>query len=275
MANFLSRANSPCVAAVWWIPFYLLIVTSFKNVNTFENRPFALPSSLEFDNYKTAWQGATVTLGRGLINSLIITVGSVVIVLIVSSVSAYAIGRRSGKAGKALDMLFLLGIILPFQLGIAPMFVALRQLGLAGTYVGMILLYAALLMPLGVFLYVGFIQERAPRRYEEAAAVDGASRARIFVRVVFPLLLPVTGTVAVLAGMFVWNDFFTQLVMLGGSSKETLPVAIYSFVGEFTTQYSVVFASYWCQSFRCWGFSYSLSVHSSVASRAESGGKRR
>jgi len=97
-------------------------------------------------------------------------------------------------------------------------------------------------MPLAVFLYTGFIRA-LPRDYEEAAYMDGASRLRTFIRVVFPLLLPVTATVAVLASVIVWNDFFGQLIFLGGSSRETLPVIVYSFVGQYSSQWNLIFAA--------------------------------
>ena len=86
----------------------------------------------------------------------------------------------------------------------------------------MILFYTGLLMPLTVFLYTGFVRT-LPRDYEEAAQVDGATQWRTFTRVVLPLLLPVTGTVAVLDALFVWNDFFTQLIFLSGTHNETVP----------------------------------------------------
>lgn len=230
------------LAAIWWIPFYLLAVTSLKPGNGLQSAPFSLPGSPQTQNYSAAWHGVTVSLGHGLINSIIITAGTVILVLALGSLCAYTIAHRSGWAGNVMYVLFLLGIILPFQLGVVPAFVALHHLGLTGNYLGMILLYTGLLMPLAVFLYTGFVRA-LPKEYEEAAVVDGASRMRTFLRVVFPLMLPVTGTVAVLVGLLVWNDFFTQLVFLNGTGKETLPVVIYSFVGQFTSQFNVIFAA--------------------------------
>ena len=110
----------------------------------------------------------------------------------------------------------MLGIILPFQLAIIPLYVGMRHLGLVGSYLGMIVLNVGLLMPLTVFLYTGFIRA-LPRDYEEAARVDGAGILLTFRRVVFPLLWPVTATVAVLVGIIVWNEFFIALIFLSGS----------------------------------------------------------
>ena len=157
------------------------------------------------------------------------------------SLCAYTIARRRGRLSNLVYLAFVLGIILPFQLAIIPLFVAMRDVGLVGNYLGMIVLNIGLLMPLTVFLYTGFIRA-LPRDYEEAARVDGAGILRTYARVVFPLLWPVTATVAVLIGIIVWNEFFIALVFLFGSDAQTLPVALYAFVGEYVTRWNLVFA---------------------------------
>ena len=86
-------------------------------------------------------------------------------------------------------------------------------------------------MPFSVFLYTGFVRA-LPKEYEEAARVDGAASLRTFRSVVFPLLRPVTGTVAILTGLIIWNDFFLSLIFLNGTDKTPLPVAVYTFVGD-------------------------------------------
>jgi raffinose/stachyose/melibiose transport system permease protein len=106
----------------------------------------------------------------------------------------------------------------------------------------MIILYTGLLMPLTVFLYVGFIRVM-PKDYEESAQVDGASLSRTFFRIVLPLLRPITGTVAVLTSLFIWNDFFNPLIFLSGSNRATLPIAIYSFVNEYSSNWGLIFAA--------------------------------
>ena len=232
------------LAAIWWVPFYFLVVGAFKPQDeVYTTTASKLPSHLAWGNFSQAWQGSGgLTLGGALKNSLIITIGSVLVLVAVGSISAYAISRQPGRLGTGLYLLFALGIIIPFQLGIVPTYVALRHLHLNATYAGMILLHAGLLMPLSVFLYTGFVRS-LPRDYEEAAYVDGAGRLLTFTRVVFPLLLPITGTVAVLTGVIVWNDFFLQLIFLAGSRYQTVPVAIYAFVGEYATNWSLIFAT--------------------------------
>jgi raffinose/stachyose/melibiose transport system permease protein len=232
------------VAAFFCLPFYLLVSIALKpNSELLTTSPMAFPGNPSFGNVTTAWKGqAGGGLGDGMVNSLIITVCTVVLLILFGSLCAYALARRPSKLSNLLYFLFVLGIVLPFQLGIVPLYVLFRKIDLVGSYLGMIVLWVGIAMPLTVFLYTGFIRA-LPRDYEEAAQVDGASTLRTYVRVVFPLLRPVTGTVAILTGLFVWNDFFVSLIFLSGTNRTTLPVAIYGFVGEYFTQYNLVFAA--------------------------------
>jgi raffinose/stachyose/melibiose transport system permease protein len=218
------------VAAIFCLPFYVLVSISLEtDVQTYRD-PLALPRPVHFGNYSEAWRtGGDRGLVHSFQSSLIITLSSVTALIVLGSLCAYTIARRAGALGNTLYVLFVLGIILPFQLAIIPLFVAMRHVGLVGNYAGMIVLNIGLLMPLTVFLYTGFIRA-LPRDYEEAARVDGASILRTYARVVIPLLWPITATVALLAGIVVWNEFFVALVFLGtNSTKQTLPVAVYSF----------------------------------------------
>ena len=105
----------------------------------------------------------------------------------------------------------------------------------------MIILYTGTLMPLAVFLYASFFRG-LPRDYEEAAAIDGASPTRVFFRIVLPLMAPATGTVAILTGLIVWNDFFTALIFLGGSGNQTVTVSMYYYVGGLVSAWNKIFA---------------------------------
>jgi raffinose/stachyose/melibiose transport system permease protein len=231
------------VAVLWLLPFYFLLLISLKSGSGIYDSPFKPPSNPSLSAYGDAWKGTPqASFPQGLLSSVIITAGSLVALIAIGALSAYTINRLPGKLSVALFVLFVLGLILPVQLGLIPIFVAMRELGLIGTYIGMIILYTGLLMPLSVFLYSGFVRA-LPRDYEEAAQVDGAPPLRIFRKIVFPLLRPVTGTVAILCGMIIWNDFFTPLVFLSGTGKATLPVVVYSFVGQLAQQWNIIFAA--------------------------------
>jgi raffinose/stachyose/melibiose transport system permease protein len=228
------------IAAIWWVPFYFLVIVSLKPDLEALQSPLSFPKEIDVGNFSTAWHDAA--LGRSLVNSLVITGGSVLALIAIGSICAYTIARRPGRMGTALYLLFVLGIILPFQLGLVPTYAVLRHLHLVGSYLGIILLYTGIWMPFSVFLYTGFVRA-LPKEYEEASVVDGASTLRTFRRVVFPLLRPVTGTVAIFTGLIIWNDFFLSLIFLNGTKKTPLPVAVYTFVGAFASRWNLIFAA--------------------------------
>jgi raffinose/stachyose/melibiose transport system permease protein len=226
------------------LPFYLLVAISLKpSAELFTTSPLAFPSAPRWDNFAVAWNAqAGGGFGPALVSSMVITVGSVLILVFIGSMCAYVLARRPGRMSNALYILFVLGIIIPFQLSVIPLYTAFQPLGLIGSYAGMIILWVGIGSPLAVFLYTGFVRS-LPRDYEEAARIDGAGVWRTYWSVVLPLLRPVTGTVAILLGLFIWNDFFVSLIYLGGSDHQTLPVAVYSFVGEYVSQWNFVFAA--------------------------------
>ena len=230
-------------AAIFCVPVYLVLTVPFKTDRELLSSPLNLPEGFSFDAFAAAWaEAGSNGLGGAMLSSFVITLGSVACLIVVGALGAYAIARHPGRLGTGLYLLFLLGFIVPVQLAVIPLYVLFDRIGLIGSIGGMIMLYTGLLMPMSVFLYTGFLRT-LPREYEEAARVDGASQARIFFRIIFPLLLPVTGTVAIMTGMVVWNDFFIPLIFLSGSAYETLPVAVYSFAGEFSSQWNNIFAA--------------------------------
>ena len=151
-----------------------------------------------------------------ILNSVIITAGAIVGLVLLGSVAAYVITRRTRAWTNVTFYLVLIAIILPAQLGTVPLYIGARTVGLTGNAIGMILLWIGILLPLSVFLYASFFRGLTTE-YEEAAVIDGASPTQAFFRVVLPLMAPATGTVAILAGLIVWNDFFNSLIFLGGS----------------------------------------------------------
>ncbi|WP_141579066.1 carbohydrate ABC transporter permease [Actinomadura sp. WMMA1423] len=227
------------------MPVYFVAVTAFKTSGEAAGSPFAPPSSPTTANLSQAWEqagGGTVSFGQALFNSVLTTLVVVLLLIVTAAPAGYALARRTSRLSGALSGLFMLAMIMPIQLGVIPLYVFLVDAGLAGTRVGLILVYLGLQTPLAVFLYAGFVRG-LPTAYEEAARVDGASSLRILAQIVFPLVRPVTGVVAVLTGLFVWNDFFVALVVVGGTDRVTLPVAVYSLVGRFSADWPLIFAS--------------------------------
>ena len=232
-------------ALVLLAPFWILIVGAFKTGDQIlTTSSFAPPTSPTLSNFTTLLSPSGNQSGniwKGLLSSVVITAGSIIALVALGSAAAYVLARRTRAWTTRAYYLFLGAIVLPTQLGTLPLYIGARHLDLVGNPWGMILIYTGFLLPLSVFLYAGFYR-RLPLDYEDAASIDGASRFQVFRRVVFPLMGPATGTVAILAGLIVWNDFFTALIFLNGSSWQTLPVVMYNYVGSLVSQWNLIFA---------------------------------
>ncbi|SDY64972.1 carbohydrate ABC transporter permease [Herbiconiux ginsengi] len=226
------------VAILFVIPLYLLVNVALRTSND-PASVLALPTQITFDNFARAWVDGN--LGNALVNSGIVAVVSTVLIILFSAFAAYPLARSMRRLSKFAYYGFLAGLLLPFQLALIPLYLTMRDIGLLGTVWSLVLFYVGSQMPFSIFLYAGFLR-RVPIEYEEAASVDGAGPVGTFWRVVFPLLRPITGTVAILNLINIWNDFFTPLLYLSGSGQQTVPVALYSFFGQYSTEWNIVFA---------------------------------
>ncbi|HET6743766.1 MAG TPA: carbohydrate ABC transporter permease [Kribbella sp.] len=237
--TFILEVVMVAVAIAFLFPVYALVTLAFKDPEQIANKPLSLPSPPSVGSFGEAWRSAA--LGSALLHSTLITVSSVVALIVLGSLAAYFLARTATRLSYTLYILFLVGIILPFQLGMIPLYQLVNNLGLLGTYQGMILFYTGIQLPFTIFLYTGFIRS-LPADYTNAALIDGASHLQAFAHVIFPLLRPITGTVLILNAVHIWNDFFTPLLYLGGSGRETVPVRVFAFVNEYTSDYGLVAA---------------------------------
>lgn len=242
--SFLRGALMVLITAFFASPFYLIIVNSLKETTEVYSNPFGLPERAAADSFQTILSGAgqNADFLAGLGNSLAITAGSLIFLILFGSMAAYCLARHRGKISDTLYIFFLIGIIIPSQLGILPMYIALKNIGLAGNLFGCIILYTCKQMPFTVFLYTGFFRA-LPISYEEAAAVDGAGWFRTFWQIVLPQMNVITGTVILMNTLYIWNDTFDQLVFLSGSKASTLPVLIYNLTIAITARWNEIFAA--------------------------------
>lgn len=227
------------VAAAFAFPVYVLVNLAIRQPSDTSSpiRPTTAPT---LENFTRAWQDAG--LGGALLNSLLVTAVSVLIVLAASALAAYPLARSAARWSRGTFLLIMLGLILPFQLASLPLYQTVRDLGLLGSVWSLVLFYAGLQVPFTTFLYVGFLRA-LPRDFEEASSIDGATPLQTFRHVVLPMLKPVTVTALVLNAVAVWNDFFTPLLYLSGSDQQTMPVAIAGFVGQYVSDWNLIFAA--------------------------------
>jgi raffinose/stachyose/melibiose transport system permease protein len=226
------------VALLFAFPFFILVNLSLRPQYRLVD-PLAVHGTFTLVNYRAAWHEAG--LGGAILDSAIVTILSLLVIVTVSSLAAYPLARSTAHWSRGLFALFMLGLLLPFQLALLPLYTTMRDLHLLGTLWSLVLFYSGLQVPFSVFLYTAFLRAMS-HDYEEAALLDGCSPIQAFRRVVFPLLRPITGTVVILNAIFIWNDFLTPLLYLSGSSHQTIPVAIYTFVGQYTSNWQLVFA---------------------------------
>lgn len=227
------------VTVAYLFPLYIMVSMSLKTTTEIAASTVAPPQSFFTGNYTTAW--ASADIGRAMVNSVLITSVSITVAVLVGAMAAYAIVRGSRRTSGPKLMLFLLGLMIPGQLGMVPLYLLMRDAGLLQTHASLIIFYVGSLMPMTVFLYAGFLKTQSPT-YEEAAKIDGAGWWQTFFRVVLPLLRPVTGTVIIVNTINTWNDFLTPLLYLAGTENRTLPVAVFSFQGEFASEWGLIFA---------------------------------
>jgi len=222
------------------VPIAYAVIASFKDVPEFFANPFGLPENWRWQNYVRAWTEAKIAVT--LPNSIIVTALSVVASTTLSGLVAYGISRRTRPFAMALYILFVSGMLVPVQMIILPLFVFLKAVGLFGTVFTVVFPYTALGLPLGVLILTPLVAA-LPRDLSDAARVDGASELQIFWRVILPLMRPGLASVAILNGVWMWNEFFIPLILSVKSSTQTLPVGIMSFVGVYSTEWGLVFAS--------------------------------
>ncbi|MCT4598920.1 MAG: carbohydrate ABC transporter permease [Vallitalea sp.] len=224
---------------IYLVPLYVALVNAFKSYEDIVKSPLSLPRAFNLDNFRLAFERTNVL--QLYSNSIIITLGSLAILIITSAMLAYVIARRNKKIYKFLFLFILAGMMVPQQMVLIPSIKTLKVLGLLHSLPGMLLFYGGTYMSLGFFLYVQFIKT-IPISLEEAATIDGASQYRIFFKIIFPLLKPCTATVSIFLGMWIWNDFLPPMYILGSNNGRTITTGIYSAIGRFTTDWNIVFA---------------------------------
>ena len=221
------------------IPFWLVISTAGKN------QADALNPNLDPPSQWQLWEnfGQVFSEGRmltGFFGSLLVMVPAVFGVLILGSMAAWVLGRRGGKGMAVIYAVAISGIVLPPA--VVTIVLLLRQLGLAGTAVGMIGVYMGMYLSTVIFFVTGFVRT-IPPELEEAARVDGASPMKVFMKIILPLLVPVLATATILICLYIWNDVFYALFVVGGR-LDTLPLNLYQVAssGLYLQNWHLIFA---------------------------------
>jgi len=228
------------VLALFMVPFYMLVVNSFKPTAEFLKNPFALPQRFNLDNFITAID--RMNFGKSLFNTAAITVTAVVVNMIVSSMAGYLFARRKWKINKIIFMAFLASMVAPFQVYMIPLVrIYAGVLGFSNNLMMVAYIAVGLNIPFAVFLYSGFV-EGIPSELDEAALIDGCGFTRTFFHIIMPLLKPIIITVTVFVAMGVWNDFLMSSLFLTKVDTKTLAISIKTFLTNHSAEYAPMMA---------------------------------
>jgi len=225
------------VALIWIYPFIWMVSSSFKTNREFLSRGLELlPEQLRTENYVRAWEVANFS--QYFQNSVIVTVSTVVIVVVISALTGYALARVQFPGKRPLIVLYAATLFIPKGYTIIPVYQLIRELGLLNTLPGLILAEAGAAPVLFALLFMAHFSG-IPKELDEAAELDGATFGQTFVHVMLPLAKPMIATTVVLQFMWTWNSFFTPLVLtLNNPDLRTLTVGLYAFVGEYNTDWT-------------------------------------
>ena len=241
---------------VYVSPLILVLFNSSKTSGQIILNPISAPSdwSLLWKNIQSVFGNTVVNYGGAFKSSLIITFGSLVFIILFSSMAAWVIVRNKSKFSNFIYYCFIAMMVVPFQVVMYPLVswfkkmsdvvtIPLFGFSLLRSYPGAIFAYIGFGISMSVFMYCGFIKG-IPYEIEEAATIDGCSKVQVFNRIILPMLKPITVTVSILNGIWIWNDFLLPLLILGkGNTIQTIPLTVSNFVGSYVKQWDMILTS--------------------------------
>ncbi|WP_129724272.1 carbohydrate ABC transporter permease [Xylanivirga thermophila] len=224
---------------LYLVPFILVLINSFKPRSAIISNPLAVSSQWNFSNYVDAFKKMDYL--HGFLNSFIVTAGSVILIAILSSMTAYLFVRYKWKFNKYMFFVMVASMIIPFQAIMIPLVQIYGSINMLNSKWVLIYMYIGFGTALAVFIYHGFIKS-VPAELEEAAMIDGCNKYQTFFKIVFPLLKPITSTVIILDVLWIWNDFLLPSLVLTTQKQRTLPLSTYYFYGTYTVDYGLLMA---------------------------------
>ena len=236
---------------LFMMPFVIVLFNSMRTNQEIINQPVGLPSSIGqlWTNITDVWNNPTFNFMSALRDSVVITVLSLAIISIFSAMAAWVLVRNKTRWSTIIFMMYVAAMVIPFQVVMFPLLTWFRSVGnflhipMLRSYQGIIFAYLGFGEAMSIFIFHGFIKG-VPLELEEAADIDGCSRAGTFFRIVLPLLQPVFVTVLVLNGLWIWNDYLLPLLVLGASGNiQTIPLAVQAFNGAFVKQWNLIMVS--------------------------------
>jgi raffinose/stachyose/melibiose transport system permease protein len=222
-------------------PLLIVVIPTFQTVQESSRGILSIPSHFNLQNYVDAWSQSHFT--RALRNTLLIVGLTLVFNILLGSLAAFPIAIRPHRpVFKVSYYVFIVGLMLPFQAVMIPLYVLMgRTLKLTNTFPGVILVYLAITMPLTVFFFSQFIRT-VPREMEEASILDGCGYLRMFFKIFFPLLRPITAAIIIQNMIFLWNDLLVPLLLIDNDILKPIMPMVYVFFGTYYNKWNLAFS---------------------------------
>lgn len=237
-AKWLRTLLALAISAVFIIPVWMMLLGSFKNLDEVLHLDLSLPARMEIGNYSHVLKTGAIL--RGYMNSLIVTVGAVALILLCGAITGIIISRRKDRMSKCLYYYYLFGLTATMQM--VTTYTMMIKMKLNGSYLGVILVFAAINLPFAVMTFSSFVTG-VPREIDEAAHIDGAGPLTLVFRILLPILKPVTITNLIIAAIGVWNNFQVPLYLMSSAKRTTIPMMVFNFYGLYARNWNYVFAA--------------------------------
>lgn len=222
-------------------PVYWMITFSLKdNAEIFYKNPIGIPQNWHWDNYHTAF--TIGNMGNYFINSLVVTVSSIVLTMLAAAMATYAMTRMVWKGRKVMNKFFMLGLTIPIHASIVPLYIVLSKINLTNSYFALIIPYSAFALSMAILICTGFMGD-IPYDLDEAAFLDGCGVWGIFFRVIVPLMIPAVSTVGIYTFLQCWNELMFATIFNSGEKFKTLPVGVQDLCGQYKSDWGSIGAS--------------------------------
>lgn len=242
ISRVVSRVLIAAVLVIQVYPFFWLLQTSLRDREDFaSSHPFSLTTDLTLDNFIRAFEQGHLL--RSILNSLLITGGACLLLVVCGMAGAYAIAVLGFRASGLVRGLFMLGIVVPVQVALVPLFIDYSRLGMLDTHLAVIIPLAGFALPMALYLFLSFYSY-IPRELYEAATLDGAGPYRIFARITLPMSWNTVVTVVMVNAIFIWNDFVFANTFILSEELKTIPLGLQDYIGAMgNTDWTATFAA--------------------------------
>lgn len=232
--RFVAEIITLVCAFIYIVPVLLVLINAFKPLGDILKNPFTFPKTFYTDNIVYVW--GTMKYLRVLWNTVRISVAVVLLTILFSAMAGWMLTRNNRKLSHVISALFMASLMVPFQSFMIPLNNLINNIHISNHMLGYIWVQVTLYAPMGVFMYTGFVKT-IPSSLEEAARLDGASTMQVFFRIAFPLMRPITASIAVLFSLWIWNDYMLASLMLKSESIKTITISVYSFFSMYNNRW--------------------------------------